>query len=212
MEALEAGLPKLNRSDPSVSYGKNDKGQLILSTCGEIHLQRCLKDLLDDYAPGVKIEFSDPIIPFRETIINKRLTNRVVLDKEADYEEITSSDESEDEATKLETATQNRKEMTVGELIDYEDRLELFNKQLNIEKELLKKEQALDPYLEKLVDIKLQQGNEQLTRRQQAERGMAKGGVGGKCQLKVRAVGLHFEVTRWLEGQTPYLRGFSNLA
>lgn len=41
---------------------------------------------------------------------------------------------------------------------------------------------------------------------------MAKGSVGGKCQLKVRAVGLHFEVTRWLEGQTPYLRGFSNLA
>lgn len=45
MEFLKEGLAKLNKSDPSVNFGINDKGQLILSTCGEIHLQRCLKDL-----------------------------------------------------------------------------------------------------------------------------------------------------------------------
>ena len=39
MAMLETGLAKLNRSDPSVNYFRNDKGQLILSTCGEIHLQ-----------------------------------------------------------------------------------------------------------------------------------------------------------------------------
>ena len=86
-------------------------------------------------------------------------------DKEADFEEVTSSEESEDEGTKLEKA--DKQEMTVGELIEYEEKLEAHNKQLATEKELLKKEQALDPYLEKLVDIKLQQGNEQMMRRQQ---------------------------------------------
>lgn len=158
MEQLEAGLAKLNRSDPSVSYRKNEKGQLILSTCGEIHLQRCLKDLTDDYCPGVQIECSEPIIPFRETILNKRLTNRIFKDKEADFEEVKSSDESEDEATKLEKA--DKQEMMVFELIEYEERLEQYNKQLAIEKEKIKSEQDLDPYLEKLMDIKLSQGNE----------------------------------------------------
>lgn len=49
-------------------------------------------------------------------------------------------------------------------------------------------------------------------RRQQEQRGWAKGGVDGRCQVKVRAVGLHLDVTRWLETQVPYLRGFSNLS
>ena len=52
------------------------KGELILSTCGEIHLERCIKDLNDDFCPGIQLEIGEPIIPFRETIINKRLTNK----------------------------------------------------------------------------------------------------------------------------------------
>jgi hypothetical protein len=45
--------------------------------------------------------------------------------------------------------------MNVAELLAYEEKLEKYNEQLAVEKELLKKEQSLDPYLEKLLEIKL---------------------------------------------------------
>lgn len=99
MEHLQKGLTKLNKSDPSVNFFINQKGEYILSTSGEIHLQRCIKDLKDDFCPGIDIKTSDPIIPFRETIINKRLTNRVIKNKKENYE-IIDSDESSDEEEK----------------------------------------------------------------------------------------------------------------
>ena len=55
--------------------------------------------------------------------------------------------------------------MDVGQMLEYEEKMEAYQRQLAIEKELLRKEQSLDPYLEKLLDIKLAQGNEQLMRR-----------------------------------------------
>lgn len=55
MNTLKEGLRKLNRADPSVSFEVNSKGEFILSTCGEVHLERCIKDLNDDYAIGVKV-------------------------------------------------------------------------------------------------------------------------------------------------------------
>lgn len=45
--------------------------------------------------------------------------------------------------------------MDVEEMLIYEEKLEKYNQQLAVEKELLKKEQQLDPYLEKLLEIKL---------------------------------------------------------
>lgn len=156
MDYLEEGLKKLNRSDPSVSYFRNDKGQLVLSTCGEIHLQRCLKDLTDDFCPGVEIECSDPIIPFRETILNKKLTNRVVKNKQDNYEAIETSDSDEEKPLE----DQDVKEMNVQELIEYQEKLEQYNQQLAIEKDKIKSEQSLDPFIEKLLDIKLLQDDE----------------------------------------------------
>jgi hypothetical protein len=63
--------------------------------------------------------------------------------------------------------------MTVAELLIYEDKLEKYNEQLTVEKELLKKEQSLDPYLEKLLEIRLQQGDEKLMRQQTEQKGWA---------------------------------------
>lgn len=37
-------------------------------TAGEVHLQRCVDDLQERYA-RVPVSISDPIVPFRETII-----------------------------------------------------------------------------------------------------------------------------------------------
>lgn len=58
----------------------------------------------DDYCPGVELEISDPIIPFRETILYKRLTNKIKKNKQENYEEGQTSSESEDEKTILQKA------------------------------------------------------------------------------------------------------------
>lgn len=47
-------------------------------------------------------------------------------------------------------------ELTAGEMIKYNEMLEKYNEQLALEKEELKKEQSLDPYLEKQLELKIQ--------------------------------------------------------
>ena len=70
MKGLVEGLEKLNKADPSVDFFITKDGQNILSTCGEVHLEKCLHDLTEDYAPGIKYTIGEPIIPFKETIVN----------------------------------------------------------------------------------------------------------------------------------------------
>lgn len=64
-----------------MEYYITKKGEHILSTCGEVHLEKCLKDLKDDYLSN-QIEFtrSDPIMPFKETCINKFVRDKVRKD------------------------------------------------------------------------------------------------------------------------------------
>lgn len=78
------------------------------------------------------------------------MTNKIIKQKNKDYEEIASQSESEDEEKKLQDV--KKEELTVGELFKYEEKLEKFNEQLAIEKEELRKEQQLDPYLEKYIE------------------------------------------------------------
>lgn len=54
MPQLIEGLKKLNRSDPAVEYYVQDNGEHILVTSGEVHLERCIKDLED---PLAKVKF-----------------------------------------------------------------------------------------------------------------------------------------------------------
>lgn len=61
------GLKKLNRSDPSVDVYVEGTGDIILNTCGQVHLEKCVVDLETIYCK-VPIKTSDPIITFRETI------------------------------------------------------------------------------------------------------------------------------------------------
>ncbi len=68
MPALVSGMKLLNQADPSVEIYVQESGEHILSTAGEVHLQKCLNDLKNQYAK-VKLNVSAPIIPFRETII-----------------------------------------------------------------------------------------------------------------------------------------------
>lgn len=68
MPKLIRGMKLLNQADPCVEVTVQESGQHILSTAGEVHLQRCLDDLRDRFA-RVLLNVSEPIVPFRETII-----------------------------------------------------------------------------------------------------------------------------------------------
>ena len=43
-----------------------------MRTCGEVHLERCLRDLQTTFAPGVTVAVSAPIVPFRESVADER--------------------------------------------------------------------------------------------------------------------------------------------
>jgi translation elongation factor EF-G len=50
MNKVIEGLNKLNKAELSAEVSMNASGEYILGTCGEVHLHKCIKDLIDDYA------------------------------------------------------------------------------------------------------------------------------------------------------------------
>ena len=65
--AVERGLALLNQADPCVELTVSDTGEMQLSTLGELHLDRCLRDLITRFA-RCEISVSPPIMSFFETI------------------------------------------------------------------------------------------------------------------------------------------------
>lgn len=66
---LIKGLKLLVKSDPLCQYTTDKKtGQTVISGAGELHLEICVQDLREMFAPKVQITVSDPVVPFRETI------------------------------------------------------------------------------------------------------------------------------------------------
>jgi ribosome assembly protein 1 len=53
-----------------------DRGEHVLVTAGEVHLARCLRDLKETYA-GIEVVASEPVVPFRETIVKPPETDMV---------------------------------------------------------------------------------------------------------------------------------------
>ncbi|XP_041031165.1 elongation factor-like GTPase 1 isoform X2 [Carcharodon carcharias] len=68
MPQLVRGMKLLNQADPCAEVLVQETGEHVLVTAGEVHLQRCLDDLRERFAK-VEISSSEPIVPFRETII-----------------------------------------------------------------------------------------------------------------------------------------------
>ncbi|XP_038222104.1 elongation factor-like GTPase 1 [Zerene cesonia] len=68
MSQLVKGLKLLNQSDSCVQVLLQETGEHVLVTAGEVHLQRCLEDLKNVYAK-IPISVSEPIVPFKETIV-----------------------------------------------------------------------------------------------------------------------------------------------
>lgn len=68
MPKLINGLKLLSQSDPCVETFQQQTGEHVILTAGELHLERCLKDLRERFA-RVEIQASAPIVPFRETAV-----------------------------------------------------------------------------------------------------------------------------------------------
>lgn len=62
------GLKLLEQSDPCAIYEQMPSGEHVILTAGELHLERCIKDLQDRYAK-CEIQPGEAIVPYRETII-----------------------------------------------------------------------------------------------------------------------------------------------
>ncbi|THU45445.1 hypothetical protein C4D60_Mb02t18010 [Musa balbisiana] len=65
--ALVKGLRLLNRADPFVEITVSSRGEQVLAAAGEVHLERCIKDLKERFAK-VSLEVSPPLVSFKETI------------------------------------------------------------------------------------------------------------------------------------------------
>jgi elongation factor 2 len=64
---LVEGLKRLSKSDPLVLCYTEESGEHIVAGAGELHLEICLKDLVDDFMGGTPITKSDPVVSYRET-------------------------------------------------------------------------------------------------------------------------------------------------
>ncbi|TBU62363.1 translation elongation factor 2 [Dichomitus squalens] len=68
MPKLIRGLKLLAQSDPCVETFQQQTGEHVILTAGELHGERCLKDLRERFAK-IEIHASKPIVPFRETAV-----------------------------------------------------------------------------------------------------------------------------------------------
>lgn len=83
MPQLMKGLKLLNQADACVQVIVQETGEHVLVTAGEVHLERCLDDLENRYAK-IKVNASEPIIPFRETVIpppSVDMVNEAIMDQ-----------------------------------------------------------------------------------------------------------------------------------
>ncbi|KAF2706018.1 P-loop containing nucleoside triphosphate hydrolase protein [Pleomassaria siparia CBS 279.74] len=68
LERMINGLKLLVQSDPCVEYEVLQSGEHVILTAGELHFERCLKDLRERFAK-CEIQAGAPIVPYRESIV-----------------------------------------------------------------------------------------------------------------------------------------------
>jgi len=66
---LVDGLKKMAKSDPLVQVFSTET-ENVIAGCGELHLEICLKDLVEEYSK-IEITKSDPVVPYKETITSQ---------------------------------------------------------------------------------------------------------------------------------------------
>ena len=68
LDKMIGGMKLLEQSDPCAQYEVLESGEHVILTAGELHLERCLKDLRERYA-RCEIQAGEPIVPYRETTV-----------------------------------------------------------------------------------------------------------------------------------------------
>lgn len=68
---LVEGLKRLAKSDPMVVCTISETGEHVIGAAGEFHLETSVKDLKNGFTNGVEISVSDPIVSFKETLLEK---------------------------------------------------------------------------------------------------------------------------------------------
>jgi len=68
MPKLVKGLKLLNQADACVQVSMAPTGEHVITTLGEVHVEKCVHDLEQSYAK-IKVNVSKPIVSFRETIV-----------------------------------------------------------------------------------------------------------------------------------------------
>lgn len=77
---LISGMQQLAKSDPLVlCINDQETGENVVCGSGELHMEICLKDLVDEYAK-IEIIKSDPVVAYRETV---RETSATAMSKSA---------------------------------------------------------------------------------------------------------------------------------
>jgi len=115
---LVEGLKKLSKSDPLVLCYTEESGEHIIAGCGELHLEICLKDLIEEYAK-CDLKQGDPVVTYKETITEESSQmclskspnkhNRLFLKGEPLSDELSDLIEKEELGPKCETKEQARR-------------------------------------------------------------------------------------------------------
>lgn len=89
MPKLVKGLKMLNQADACVQVSVEPSGEHVITTLGEVHVEKCVRDLEQNYAK-VKLNVSKPIVSFRETIVPEATMDMVneAIVKTADDKDI----------------------------------------------------------------------------------------------------------------------------
>ncbi|KAK6439920.1 Cytoplasmic GTPase/eEF2-like protein (ribosomal biogenesis) [Oleoguttula sp. CCFEE 5521] len=69
LDKMARGLRLLEQADPAVVYEQLESGEHVILTAGELHLERCLKDLRERFA-RCDIQAGEAIVPYRESIVS----------------------------------------------------------------------------------------------------------------------------------------------
>lgn len=68
LDKMIRGLQLLVQADPAVSYEQLESGEHVILTAGELHLERCMKDLQERFAK-CEIQAGEAMVPYRESIV-----------------------------------------------------------------------------------------------------------------------------------------------
>ncbi|KAJ5690076.1 Ribosome assembly protein 1 [Penicillium macrosclerotiorum] len=69
LNKMITGLRLLEQSDPCALYEVLPSGEHVILTAGELHLERCIKDLRERFA-RCEIQTGEAIVPYREAIVD----------------------------------------------------------------------------------------------------------------------------------------------